>query len=112
MEFHPTKIGCPAVCDRSILGMGCGLGYIAPVSTLVKWFPDCRGMATGLAIMGFGGRSFPRGLPESLAHEHDWKHHTTLQRPDSRLLAAFNAAPRGSPDPTISRANGMLPSNP
>src|SRR5262249_15800620 len=36
-------------------GMGLGLGYISPVSTLVKWFPDRRGMATGLAIMGFGG---------------------------------------------------------
>src|SRR5580700_11362203 len=36
-------------------GMGAGLGYIAPVSTLVKWFPDRRGMATGMAIMGFGG---------------------------------------------------------
>jgi MFS family permease len=36
-------------------GIGGGLGYIAPVSTLVKWFPDRRGMATGLAIMGFGG---------------------------------------------------------
>jgi MFS family permease len=36
-------------------GMGCGLGYIAPVSTLVQWFPDRRGMATGMAIMGFGG---------------------------------------------------------
>jgi MFS transporter, OFA family, oxalate/formate antiporter len=36
-------------------GMGCGLGYIAPVSTLIKWFPDRRGMATGMAIMGFGG---------------------------------------------------------
>jgi MFS family permease len=36
-------------------GVGLGLGYISPVSTLVKWFPDRRGMATGLAIMGFGG---------------------------------------------------------
>jgi MFS family permease len=35
-------------------GVGLGLGYIAPVSTLVKWFPDRPGMATGLAIMGFG----------------------------------------------------------
>ena len=34
---------------------GVGLGYISPVSTLVKWFPDRRGMATGMAIMGFGG---------------------------------------------------------
>jgi MFS family permease len=36
-------------------GVGLGLGYIAPVSTLVKWFPDRPGLATGLAIMGFGG---------------------------------------------------------
>lgn len=36
-------------------GIGLGLGYIAPVSTLVKWFPDRPGLATGLAIMGFGG---------------------------------------------------------
>ncbi|KIU44166.1 MULTISPECIES: OFA family MFS transporter [Bradyrhizobium] len=36
-------------------GVGLGLGYISPVSTLVKWFPDRRGMATGMAIMGFGG---------------------------------------------------------
>jgi len=36
-------------------GFGLGLGYISPVSTLIKWFPDRRGMATGLAIMGFGG---------------------------------------------------------
>lgn len=37
-----------------ISGIGLGLGYISPVSTLVKWFPDRRGLATGLAIMGFG----------------------------------------------------------
>ena len=36
-------------------GIGLGLGYISPVSTLLKWFPDRRGLATGLAIMGFGG---------------------------------------------------------
>src|SRR5258708_389103 len=35
-------------------GCGLGLGYISPVSTLIKWFPDRRGMATRLAIMGFG----------------------------------------------------------
>jgi MFS transporter, OFA family, oxalate/formate antiporter len=35
-------------------GIGLGIGYITPVSTLVKWFPDRRGLATGLAIMGFG----------------------------------------------------------
>src|SRR6187402_1304747 len=42
-------------------GIGCGLGYICPVSTLVKWFPDRRGMATGMAIMGFGGGAFLAG---------------------------------------------------
>ncbi len=42
-------------------GIGCGLGYISPVSTLVKWFPDRRGMATGMAIMGFGGGAFVAG---------------------------------------------------
>src|SRR5690349_5924869 len=36
-------------------GIGLGLGYISPVSTLIKWFVDRPGMATGLAIMGFGG---------------------------------------------------------
>lgn len=35
-------------------GMGLGIGYISPVSTLVKWFPDRRGLATGMAVMGFG----------------------------------------------------------
>jgi len=44
-----------------IAGIGCGLGYISPVSTLVKWFPDRRGMATGMAIMGFGGGAFIAG---------------------------------------------------
>ncbi len=36
-------------------GVGLGIGYISPVSTLIKWFPDRPGMATGIAIMGFGG---------------------------------------------------------
>ena len=36
-------------------GIGLGLGYVSPVSTLIKWFPDRRGMAAGMAIMGFGG---------------------------------------------------------
>ena len=39
-------------------GIGLGLGYISPVSTLIKWFPDRPGMATGMAIMGFGGAAF------------------------------------------------------
>lgn len=37
-----------------VAGVGLGIGYICPVATLVKWFPDRRGLATGLAVMGFG----------------------------------------------------------
>ena len=47
-------------------GIGLGIGYISPVSTLMKWFPDCPGMATGLAIMGFGGGALI-GLPLATA---------------------------------------------
>lgn len=36
-------------------GLGMGFGYVPPVATLLRWFPDRRGMATGLTIMGFGG---------------------------------------------------------
>jgi MFS family permease len=59
-------------------GMGLGLAYVSPVSALVKWFPDRRGMATGLAVLGFGGGSLvaaplmnamisARGVPQTLA---------------------------------------------
>jgi len=40
---------------------GSAIGYISPVSTLIKWFPDRPGMATGMAIMGFGGGRSDRG---------------------------------------------------
>jgi MFS family permease len=53
-------------------GIGLGLGYISPVSTLIKWFPDRRGMATGMAIMGFGGGAMI-GAPlatKLMAHFH------------------------------------------
>lgn len=42
-------------------GMGLGLGYISPVSTLVKWFPDRRGLATGMAVFGFGAGALIAG---------------------------------------------------
>jgi OFA family oxalate/formate antiporter-like MFS transporter len=42
------------LCFGAISGIGLGFGYISPIATLVKWFPDRRGLATGLAIMGFG----------------------------------------------------------
>jgi MFS family permease len=40
-------------------GIGLGIGYISPVSTISKWFPDRPGLATGMAIMGFGGVAGP-----------------------------------------------------
>ncbi|MBV9971216.1 MAG: MFS transporter, partial [Xanthobacteraceae bacterium] len=49
------QIGLLWLGSGVIGGIGLGLGYISPVSTLIKWFPDRRGMATGMAIMGFGG---------------------------------------------------------
>ena len=49
------RSGCSGSGSGVIGGCGLGLGYISPVSTLIKWFPDRRGMATGMAIMGFGG---------------------------------------------------------
>jgi MFS family permease len=49
-------------------GIGLGLGHISPVSTLIKWLPDRRGMATGMAIMGFGG-----GALSCRVAAEDWK---------------------------------------
>ncbi len=53
-------------------GCGLGLGYVSPVSTLLKWFPDRRGMATGLAIMGFGGGAMI-GAPLGVALMNQFK---------------------------------------
>ncbi len=50
-------------------GIGLGLGYVSPVSTLIRWFPDRRGMAAGLAIMGFGGGALiATPMNEALIH--------------------------------------------
>ncbi len=51
-------------------GIGLGLGYISPVSTLIKWFPDRRGMATGMAIMGFGGGAMIGAPLANILMEH------------------------------------------
>ncbi len=58
-------------------GIGLGIGYISPVSTLIKWFPDRPGLATGMAIMGFGGGAF---IASALS---------------TRLLEAYTALPTG-----------------
>ena len=55
LGIHLHQIWLLWIGSGAIGGCGLGLGYISPVSTLIKWFPDRRGMATGLAIMGFGG---------------------------------------------------------
>jgi len=54
-------------------GVGQGLGYITPVSTLIKWFPDRRGMATGFAIMGYGGGAMI-GAPIAVALMKNFGH--------------------------------------
>ena len=58
-------------------GIGLGLGYVSPVSTLIKWFPDRRGMATGLAIMGFGGGAMI-GAPLSVFLMNTFKSATSV----------------------------------
>jgi MFS family permease len=57
-------------------GIGLGLGYVSPVSTLIRWFPDRRGMATGLAIMGFGGGAMI-AAPASVALMNHFKSATS-----------------------------------
>jgi MFS family permease len=52
VQFHTLPL---LYAGFVVYGVGLGLGYISPVSTLIKWFPDRPGMATGMAIMGFGG---------------------------------------------------------
>jgi OFA family oxalate/formate antiporter-like MFS transporter len=68
------QVGSPFLfkfCYGVIGGIGLGIGYITPVSTLVKWFPDKRGLATGMAIMGFGFSSMIFGpLMASLFIDH------------------------------------------
>ncbi|CAD6536148.1 OFA family MFS transporter [Paraburkholderia sabiae] len=58
-------------------GVGLGLGYVSPVSTLIRWFPDRRGMATGMAIMGFGGGAMI-AAPLSVALMNHFKSATSI----------------------------------
>jgi len=64
-------------------GIGLGIGYISPVSTLIKWFPDRPGLATGLAIMGFGGGAIIASpLSQFLLS-------TYAERPQDAIVPAF-----------------------
>ncbi len=58
-------------------GIGLGLGYVSPVSTLIRWFPDHRGIATGMAIMGFGGGAMI-AAPLSVALMNHFKSATSV----------------------------------
>ena len=69
-------------------GIGLGMGYISPVSTLIKWFPDRPGLATGLAIMGFGGGAFiASALSNELLQGYTSKPADTL--PTDALVPTF-----------------------
>ena len=64
-------------------GIGLGIGYISPVSTLIKWFPDRPGLATGLAIMGFGGGALIASpLSENLLSAY-------ADKPEDAIVPAF-----------------------
>src|SRR5262245_2549494 len=69
-------------------GIGLGLGYISPVSTLIKWFPDRPGMATGLAIMGFGGGAL---IGSPLSHELMNRFRTPTSAGVAEAFAALGA---------------------
>ena len=68
-------------------GIGLGIGYISPVSTLIKWFPDRPGLATGMAIMGFGGGAL---VAEPAVATSCWR--STTRRTTRRPPIATGAA--------------------
>jgi MFS family permease len=105
-------------------GIGLGIGYISPVSTLLKWFPDRPGMATGMAIMGFGGGAMI-GSPLAVALMKHYHTDTSLGIGQTFLvmgaiyfclmlfgvLTARVPAPNWKPDgwtPTTVSANSMV----
>ncbi|GAB1343816.1 OFA family MFS transporter [Gemmatimonas sp.] len=96
-----------------LCGIGCGIGYIAPVSTLVKWFPDRRGMATGFAIMGFGGGAFIGGYANAFLIERVGVGNTLFVLGGVYLLLMLSGAQllRPAPIATITDANIPTPSS-
>jgi MFS family permease len=110
-------------------GIGLGIGYISPVSTLMKWFPDRPGMATGMAIMGFGGGALlgaPLGVqlmdhfktPESVGVAGAFVARAALYAV-SMLFGAFIVRvpaegwkPAGGSEPQTGNTNSGLPTQP
>ena len=92
-------------------GIGLGLGYISPVSTLIKWFPDKRGMATGMAIMGFGGGAMV-GAPLAAALMGHFASPTSVGVWQSFLvMAAMEASWPASSWPNGTSTPSSLPPN-
>jgi len=80
-------------------GIGLGLGYVSPVSTLIRWFPDRRGMAAGLAIMGFGGGALIAApMNEALIHY--------FYEPPTYLGSVEQVAPRTVDGTRIAEVDG------
>lgn len=96
-------------------GIGLGLGYVSPVSTLIRWFPDRRGMAAGIAIMGFGGGAMVgTPLKESLLKTFfvtpqylGTVNEVALETRDGRRYAELNGSPREVIVLTAAEANQL-----
>ena len=87
-------------------GIGLGIGYISPVSTLIKWFPDRPGLATGMAIMGFGGGALiasPLSAPADGALRQRVRRH----RPDVGRRRARRDAALRHPRPRLLRVHDV-----
>lgn len=87
LGVHLHRLGIVYLGYGILGGIGLGLGYIAPVSTLVKWFPDRPGMATGMAIMGFGGGALV-GAPFGVELMNHFKSATSVGVKEAFLVMA------------------------
>lgn len=87
LGVHLHRLGIVYLGYGVLGGIGLGLGYIAPVSTLVKWFPDRPGMATGMAIMGFGGGALV-GAPFGVELMNHFKSATSVGVKEAFLVMA------------------------
>lgn len=87
LGVHLHRLGIVYLGYGVLGGIGLGLGYIAPVSTLVKWFPDRPGMATGMAIMGFGGGALV-GAPFGVELMNQFKSATSVGVKEAFLVMA------------------------
>ena len=85
-------------------GIGLGLGYIVPLATLIKWFPDRRGMITGLAVAGFGAGALVTALVAVVGAALFMKNPPEAYRPDGWQPPATQQSERASKDYTLGEA--------